>query len=252
MAANFAPLVNLFVIQKMREHTSTQCIYCSSEATEREHVPPRCLLEKPYPPNLQTLPVCAHCNRGFALDEEYFIVLLSQIGTSDALTSKIGEGGSVDRALSHSPRLDDRITDALSVSNDGRVMISPELPRVLDVVGKIALGLFVLRYRQVPSLREIECAEVHPYNIEESRPVATFVSTFTEHFRPKRWTTVQEGVFSYIFVRPMQSQRHLCCIMDFHSTAWGVAHVPIPRRFRSRRRTKSDPLQFQLKFDPSR
>ena len=49
-----------------------KCSYCRREATTNDHVVPRCLLEKPYPPNLLTIPSCYTCNTGFKQDEEYF------------------------------------------------------------------------------------------------------------------------------------------------------------------------------------
>ena len=39
---------------------------------------PRCLLEKPYPPNLLTIPSCCECNTGFKQDEEYFLAVMAQ------------------------------------------------------------------------------------------------------------------------------------------------------------------------------
>jgi hypothetical protein len=95
------------------------------------------LLEKPYRPNLTTLPACDKCNRSFALDEEYFLILLAQIGTIESLAKKVETGGSVDRALSYSKQLDDRIIDSLTVSEDGRVMIEPEMNRVSKVISHV-------------------------------------------------------------------------------------------------------------------
>jgi hypothetical protein len=88
-------------------------LYCGSQADSKDHVPPKLLLERPFPPNLYTVPSCHSCNTGFAKDEEYFLVAMSQTGFVKSLSSKVSEGGIVDRALSHSPKLDDRINQAL-------------------------------------------------------------------------------------------------------------------------------------------
>ena len=50
--------------------TRGRCSYCLREATTKDHVVPRCLLEKPYPPNLLTIPSCCECNTGFKQDED--------------------------------------------------------------------------------------------------------------------------------------------------------------------------------------
>lgn len=97
-----------------------ECSYCSQRATTRDHVVARCLLEKPYPDNLPTVPSCATCNAGFKKDEEYFLAVLAQSGFVPTLTSKVDEEGAVDRMLQQSPGLDALIVKSLNVAPDGR------------------------------------------------------------------------------------------------------------------------------------
>jgi hypothetical protein len=205
-----------------------RCLYCGVMATTRDHVPPRCLLEKPYPPNLKTISACSKCNKSFSLDEEYFLTVLAHIGTTHSLTSKVEAGGIVDRALSQSPTFDDRIVNSLLVTEDGRISFQAEINRISRIVQKIAYGLFILRYNKVPSLNCIEPVYAYPYNIEDVRPIPTFMATFTERFRPKAWTQVQKDVFSYIVIKDLLKGNRLCCIMNFHNTLWGVAYLPHP------------------------
>ena len=48
------------------------CTYCGQEKNlTKDHVPPKALLERPYPRNLVTVPSCAACNESFAKDDEY-------------------------------------------------------------------------------------------------------------------------------------------------------------------------------------
>lgn len=47
------------------------CIYCSSIADTREHVPSKVFLNEPLPCDLPTLPACQKCNNGFSADELY-------------------------------------------------------------------------------------------------------------------------------------------------------------------------------------
>lgn len=48
------------------------CAYCGDERElTDDHVPPKLLLEAPFPDNLITVPACAPCNRGFQRDDEY-------------------------------------------------------------------------------------------------------------------------------------------------------------------------------------
>ena len=84
----------------MRERV--KCSYCPRKATATDHVVPRWLLEKPYPPDLLIIPSCSECNRGFKHDEEYFLATMAQSGFAPTLMSKVDEGGVVDRILQKS------------------------------------------------------------------------------------------------------------------------------------------------------
>ena len=231
----------------MRRYCKDTCIYCTENATTREHVPPRVFLERPFPPNLTTLPACSSCNRSFSLDEEYFIALMTHIGTSPSLVNRIAKGGSVDRAMQRRPALDQRIVSALSVTEDGRVEIKPEQVRLKNVIRKVILGLYVLRYEQVPRLDEIIGVEAYPYNIDDHRPMDAFVSTFTERFQSKKWIDVQKNVFSYIFLKTNRSKSHYCCVIDLHNNAWGIGYVPLPKRCTSKRLITSRQTELPLK-----
>jgi hypothetical protein len=136
--------------------TKRRCVYCGGQAITRDHVPPRCLLERPYPPNLPTVPSCSSCNAGFSLDEQYFVVLLTQVGVAPTLFRKQGPEGSITRALQKAPALKRRIFNSLASDEEtGAILIRPELRRVHRVIQKIGLGLFVLRYNRVPRPGEL-------------------------------------------------------------------------------------------------
>src|SRR5437867_4223206 len=48
------------------------CVYCGQEKKlTLDHVPPKLLLARPYPPNLLTVPSCRDCNKSFQKDDEY-------------------------------------------------------------------------------------------------------------------------------------------------------------------------------------
>jgi hypothetical protein len=56
------------------------CVHCAVwiEQVERnrDHVPSKTLLRKPYPENLPTVDVCKSCNESFSFDEEYFAAFI--------------------------------------------------------------------------------------------------------------------------------------------------------------------------------
>ena len=224
---------------------STPCTYCGGSGVTSDHVPPKCLLEKPYPPNLATVRSCTSCNQSYSLDEQYFLVTLANIGTHPRLLEKISEGGSVDRALTRAPWLDDRITNALIPEKD-RIYFRPEEQRISRVLTKIAAGLFARRYSTRPQLNSFRCLGAFPYNIEESRPYNVLLATFTERFQSKRWIHVQKGIFSYTVVRAPLSSRTLLFVMDFYCNLWGVVAIDQHHTRRFSRSSSRTAGQFSL------
>jgi len=54
------------------------CAYCGLEKKlTTDHVPPKLFLERPFPPNLLTVPACADCNASFKADDEYTRTVLA-------------------------------------------------------------------------------------------------------------------------------------------------------------------------------
>jgi hypothetical protein len=54
------------------------CAYCGQQKQlTADHVPPKLLLDRPYPPNLWVVPACSDCNQAFKADDEYTRTLLA-------------------------------------------------------------------------------------------------------------------------------------------------------------------------------
>jgi hypothetical protein len=205
-------------------------VYCGAAAgTTADHVVARCLLEKPYPANLPTVDACADCNRSYSLDEEYFLAVLAHVGVTSWLKDKTSEGGQVDRMLTRRPALDERILESLVVLPGGRVALEPEQARLQRVVQKIALGLFLHRYRptRAPRLTQFTAWPLEHSGHERSRIVAM---AHTERFAIRRWTTLQPNVFTFMFVKNWvySDFGRLFCIMRIHETLWAAVRCPFP------------------------
>ena len=114
------------------------CIYCGGPAETRDHVPSRCLLERPYPPNLPVVGSCARCNQGFSRDEEYFVCLIESALCGSTDPDKMRRP-TVARILHYSPELRARI-EASKSEVDGRIGFVPEGPRIANVMLKLARG----------------------------------------------------------------------------------------------------------------
>lgn len=114
------------------------CIYCAGPPDTRDHVPSRCLLEPPYPPNLPVVGCCESCNRGFSMDEEYFVCLIESVLCGSTDPDKIGRS-SVARIMRNSAALRTRI-EASRTEVDGQIAFVPESERIYNVMLKLARG----------------------------------------------------------------------------------------------------------------
>ena len=114
------------------------CIYCGGHAETRDHVPSRCLLERPYPENLPVVASCARCNQGFSKDEEYLVCLIESALCGSPDPDKIRRP-TVANILRNSPTLRARLESAKSES-DGHIRFATESERIMNIMLKLARG----------------------------------------------------------------------------------------------------------------
>lgn len=114
------------------------CIYCAGTADTRDHVPSKCLLERPYPPNLPVVGCCDSCNQNFSKDEEYLVCLIESVLCSSTDPEKIGRP-SVAKIMQNSPALRQRIENSRTEVN-GQIAFVPEIERINNVMLKLARG----------------------------------------------------------------------------------------------------------------
>jgi hypothetical protein len=217
----------IYTFNEMEINLNGRCVFCCKSASTKDHIPSKSLLEKPYPNNLLTVSSCKKCNEAFSPDEEYLLNVLVEISLNPILLAK-KEYGNVYRARQRSPKLNNRIQNSLIEGDDGRVYIQPEYKRIYKVIEKNALGLYYKKYRIWVRLDEFKCTGIFPYNIHDLRPTDIFMLTYQENFKPKRWTNVQSGVFSYIVVRDSMRDNNLTMIFNIHDTVWCVIEIPYP------------------------
>lgn len=135
--------LNDFVDQRHK----TWCIHCGSGITSlrtnKDHVPSKSLLDKPYPPELPTVEICLDCNNSFAKDEEYLAAFIGAVlsGSTDPSRQKTTAGA---RILQNNPALRKRIearrTIASTLFGEQITTWYPEIQRIKNVLVKNARG----------------------------------------------------------------------------------------------------------------
>jgi hypothetical protein len=116
------------------------CIYCQcEEGSSRDHVPPKQMLRKPYPPNLFTVPSCEKCNQSYSKDEEYFRLVILGLLCHTPEAEMLFDGP-LSRSMDRYPVLEELMFESLSTARGG-VALDVDYNRILRVALKIAKGL---------------------------------------------------------------------------------------------------------------
>ena len=199
------------------------CIHCGrglgGDKTDREHIPTKSLLKKPYPENLQTVEVHPECNFQFSLDEEYLATLLASV-LSVSTEPDQGRFSAAAGALRRSPRLRQRIDNAQRIQGSlwggPEIQWIPEIERVNRVLVKNARGHAYYELGE-PMLAEPSWVGVNPLSRLSARQRAEFErgiddsvgSAWPEigsrlmqrlvsgHVQPGGWIEVQPSVYRY-------------------------------------------------------
>ena len=141
----------------------------------QEPHPPKCLIRKPYPANLLTVPSCEECNNSSSEDEEYFrLVMVGLLCHTDE--AELLFDGPISRSMDRNSNIEELMFGALRGA-DKTVILDVDYPRIIRIAEKIARGLeFITTGVPFPVDQqfEIDFAEV-----EGTSSVAPYGSDFT-------------------------------------------------------------------------
>lgn len=114
------------------------CIYCGGHADTRDHIPSKCLLDKPYPENLPVIGCCYTCNQNFSSDEQYVACFIECVRSGSTNPDEVGRA-SISKILRDVPSLRKRINDSMRKVND-HISFIPEWERINNIMLKLAKG----------------------------------------------------------------------------------------------------------------
>ena len=211
--------INEFVDERQK----AWCIQCGAGIgdvdTNRDHVPSKAVLRKPYPANLPVVNTCVDCNNGFSPDEEYLRLFLHCVLTGSTDPEHHADA-KVARALQRHQKLRARIerskTEYRTIGGETRCVWKPEEERVERIVVKNARGHVFYEYGE-PMLGEPTRVETVPLTamsaserddfeydgvVEElarSPEVGSRMMTrvFTGQDMRDGWVIVQDGVYRF-------------------------------------------------------
>ena len=150
------------------ERQESWCIQCGAWVgdvdTNKDHVPSKALLRKPYPENPPYVEICVACNSGFSADEEYLSLFMHCVlaGSTDP---EQHADEKIARALQRHKKLRARIerskTEYPTIGGETRGVWQPEEDRVERVVVKNARGHVLYEWGE-PMLTEPEHVWILP------------------------------------------------------------------------------------------
>lgn len=165
----------------MPRKAAALCAYCdASPAVTRDHVVPKCLFSRPYPPNLVTVPACLECNRDKAIDDDFLrdYLTVDFAGSESPIASEIFETKmrrSVSRNSSELGREILRNARMRPFYTKGGVYLGEfaqaDIPedRVTRVLGRLIRGLFFHYAKQrIPKHYPVEALRIMPWDIEDA------------------------------------------------------------------------------------
>ena len=169
-----------YIDEFVDERQKASCIQCGAWVgdveTNRDHVPSKVLLRKPYPENLPVVETCVACNSGFSADEEYLYLFLHCVLTGSTDPEQHADE-KIARALRRHEKLRARIkrskTEYRTIGGETRCVWKPEKERVERVVVKNARGHAFYEYGEA-MLTEPE----HVWNL----PLASMTVAEREEF----------------------------------------------------------------------
>jgi hypothetical protein len=214
-----------YIEEFVDERHKVWCIHCiawiGETQSNRDHVPSKSLLRKPYPDNLPTVPVCKGCNKSFSTDEEYLIAFLGCV-LSGSTDPERQENPRVQRILTRSPKLRQRIENARVESHtlfdeQLRILWTPERERVERVIVKNARGHAYYEYGE-PMLENPTRVWFAPLELLKPQKRSRFEDAQNAQFMPEvgsrmltrvltgqdlwdGWAIAQDDVYRYAVVQ---------------------------------------------------
>jgi hypothetical protein len=236
------------------------CCYCGGPANSSDHTPPRCLLPKPLPNNVQamTIPACAACNSGYSAEEMRVAAMVATVSFTPQDREAVCAGGRVHSALQSDRTLKEFIASRLD--SDG--IFHPDTAVVqafARIMAKTATGLLFHEFGRLvqPSKLDViaieHTANVHPLALVElhrrdhsgwaeltpsgrelERQVLAACGQVPRNM-PK-WRVYVPEYFEYMFIR--RSNNTLLTAMKLHNTLTVIAEGPWPNKAGPRRKGK--------------
>ena len=145
-------------VDERQRWPATICVHCGEEIKRakrtQEHVPSKCLLVEPYPPELITVAACRECNEGFSRDEEYVSALLTAVlaRSSDRERQKTPKAARMfERHRGLRARIREARTETRTLFGETEIVFRPEMVRVKRVIVKNARGHAVYELDRWPA-----------------------------------------------------------------------------------------------------
>ena len=126
----------LFIDERLRN----VCANCHEyDPSTQDHNPSKVFLDKPYPDDLPTVPMCRECNESFSSDEQYVACLIECAVTGFESIHAI-QRPNIRRIMESDRVLMARLQAARSLTSKEAPIFEVDMKRMIGVVTKLARG----------------------------------------------------------------------------------------------------------------
>lgn len=190
-----------------------ECAYCGEFPDTKDHVPPKVLLDKPFPNDLPTVDCCLKCNNKFSADEEYFACILGCIISGTTEFGKLRREKTV-KILTRNSKLRNQLETSLFNEIDKSLFAIQEI-RIENVLLKLAFGHAkhdnssrqfeeptLVKFLALERMNDNQRKEFFSEGEMEVAPeigsrLTQFMHLKNENSPYCHWEIVQEGVYQY-------------------------------------------------------
>lgn len=198
-----------------------ECAYCNSEATTRDHVPPKGIFPKIKPDNLITVPCCIKCNNGFSKNDEFVQIILqlrddvSNKNPGFELFEKVirnlnrPEATGLNHKIFNSIRMHEiRTKSGLYIGKQNAITVKTEI--IMQFINRMAYGLFYYIFKK----RIPEHLSVTPVPFLETNHAR--LKTVLNTVKKENFQSIGNDIFRFSWVEAVDSPFTSFWYMEFY------------------------------------
>ena len=198
-------------MRDIKNFKNKKCYWCDNTATNVDHVPPKCLFEKPHK-YLIKVPACKKHNNCFSEDEEWFRNYVLAVSFSKREIKMWADKAK--RSIQRNSKLKNEMKLNLIDINNGLTAIKFSKKRANKVIEKIIRGLYFYHFKKsLPKKINL---------VVDFNPINNLLSQYQKYIK---FFSIQNNSFHYGFMNAEEDTNFSMWWLQFHKNALFVVGI---------------------------